>query len=53
MILAKFYVNNEPFIGNKSAKFLFNTLKQTTNTAVFVWSPQNTSILGLTSYTKT
>ena len=53
LILAKFHVNSQPFIGSQSAKFLFNPLKQTINTVVFVRLPQNTSVLGLTSYTNT
>jgi len=39
MILAKFYINNGSFIGNQSAKFLFNSVKQTINTAGFVRLP--------------
>jgi len=46
LILAKFYANNGPSIGNQNAKFLFSLLKQTITAAVFVTSPQNTSFSG-------
>jgi len=56
--LAKFYVNYAPCIGNQTAKFQSNLPKQTTATATFVRSSQNTSVSGLvslwiTSYTTT
>jgi len=44
LISTKFYVNNATSIGNQTAKFRLNLRKQTTVTAVFVRSPQNTSV---------
>jgi len=44
LILAKFYVNNAPSIGNQSTKFQLNLLKQTVVTVVFVRSPQKTTV---------
>jgi len=38
LILAKFYVNNAPSIGNHSAKFQLNLSMQTVVTAAFVMS---------------
>jgi len=47
LILTKFYANNAPFIANKIAKFQINLPKQTTATAAFARSLQNTSVSGL------
>jgi len=47
LILAKFYIDNALFIGNQSAKFQLNLLKQTIVEVAFVSSPQNTSLSGL------
>ena len=43
-ILAKFYANNAPSIGNQSAKFQLNLPTQTITTASFVRSPQNVCV---------
>jgi len=41
LILAKFYVSNETFIGNQRAKFQLNFPTQTIVIAAFVRSPQS------------
>jgi len=46
LIPTKFYTNSAPFIGNQTAKFQLNLPKQTTATAAFVGSPQNSSVSG-------
>jgi len=41
LILTKLYANSAPFVGNQTAKFRLNPLKQTIATATFARSPQN------------
>jgi len=47
LILAKFYVNNAPYISRQIAKFHLNLQMQTIVTVAFVRLPQNTLVSGL------
>jgi len=53
LILAKFCTSNVSFIGYQSIKFQSNLFTQTTVTAVFVKSPQNTSVFGVCGWRQT
>jgi len=47
LILAKFYINNAPFIDSHSAKFQLNLPRQTIATRALARTPQNTSVSAL------